>query len=258
MIPKVLTKLVDGKAQRLSGEELEEATKTYGDTLREEGENLNTLTDLRKRLTELECEMNHADSEEIYDTLMKEYDNVKEQFKSVRYKDTRKYSDDMKSWKISFSNHLALFKCSNANASSNMAIDILIAYEQSSTRSLEFQDLKNARTVRLILDNFVNRVDTLKWSSKRKYLTMFDTFMKFLLLDPESPERSDSETADEKILRSLLYREVKEEIGNATKLINRSSGKDRIRAKFYQVTRISRSQKCSNSETNIRQLCQQC
>ena len=100
-----------------------------------------------------------------------------------------------------------------------MALDILLAYESNSTETLTFRDLQNGVTIRKVLENFVKNVTHLKCSSKRKYLGMFDSFMKFLLKDPESPKRSLAEANDDTITKDLTYQMIRDEIQNVTSLM---------------------------------------
>ena len=79
----------------------------------------------------------------------------------------------------------------NPTSSTKMALDIMLAYEDNTSTALNFTDLQDGVVVRKILENFVTNVTTLKCSSKRKYLSMFDSFMKFLLKDPLSPEKKN-------------------------------------------------------------------
>ena len=109
-----------------------------------------------------------------------------------------------------------------------LLIYLLLAYESNSTEILTFTDLQNGITIRKILENFVKNVTHLKCSSKRKYLGMFDCLTKFLLKDPESPERSLAESNDDTITKDLTYKMIKDEIHNVTSLMNKSSGKERI------------------------------
>jgi len=107
-----------------------------------------------------------------------------------------------------------------------MAIDVLLSYKSNFADFISFQDLKDGRTVRKISENFASNVQHLKYSSKRKYIAMFESFMKFLLLDPE---RRDPQIVHEKIMNALTSWEIKDEIQNATTLMNKNMDKEKIK-----------------------------
>ena len=117
VIPKVLTKIVNGRPIKLTGTELEETEEQYRDVLDDETNTLQELGQLRKDLKDLEDRMSAADDKTLYESLVRDYDEKMTKFKSIRYKDNRTYSNQMETWRAAFCNHLQHFKIGNANSS---------------------------------------------------------------------------------------------------------------------------------------------
>jgi len=103
---------------------------------------------------------------------------------------------------------------------------------------ISFSDLIDARIIRKIITHFRTTATTLCNSTKCKYLSKFDAFLKFLMCDVDSPERVETATNDEKILRDISYKEIKEEIQSCIQLINSKNGKESIAKKKVQRTNI--------------------
>ena len=88
-----------------------------------------------------------------------------------------------------------------------MAMDILLPYEHSLNRPLQFTDILNVRTVREMLCNFKESTN-LTSTTKLKYLSVFELFVEYLLKDCDSPEVGANASVEETLLRNIKMGKV--------------------------------------------------
>jgi len=238
VIPACYIKMVGGSAVVLSGDELEEAKRKNSGRVAEQKQTLHSLTTLRASISDAKARVDG-----ISDTSGKEYADAKEElqrasdaYKSERYKDVRSYSTAMAAWRDGFLKHLQLREYCDPVRGVRMALDILLSYETDAGETLEFDDLMDVAKIRKILNIFKSQTNT-NATTKLKYLTMFDIFIKYLFTDVESPQ-CVLDNLEQSIFRERKVKAVKEEIEFACKSLSKLRGVDMIRTKTKAERKI--------------------
>ena len=229
-IPTCYTKEENGKRILLTGKEMEDAKSKYSEEISAQKDVLQTLKDLRSKIKLLKQSLeNESDSEERkhLQDLVRE---AEADYKQIRFKDTRMYSTDVRKWKEGFEEYLTMIASSNPVRGSRMAVDVLIPFEKTNGCSLTFSDLVDPRKSREILKCFRER-DGITATSKRKYLSMFSKFMKYILTDPTSPERKACDDQSSIQIKGFQLKEVEHEIDIASSILIKKKGSDLIETK---------------------------
>ena len=185
---------------------------------------------LRSVIEELQRQIVIVEDIEEYRKLKKELEKSQEEYKKLRYKDQRSYSERVLVWKNSFNKHLESRQQSNPKRMVNMAFDVLLPYENHTGSELTFEELSSAGTVRNILDHYKLKAGTSK-ASKIKYVKMFQRLINFLLQDVSSPERPQKELPNTMLLRGMKLKEVNYEIDNQIAMLTNSMGLEKISTK---------------------------
>ena len=168
--------MMEEKKVMLEGEELSEAHLKNDSEVQKEQEALEKLKKLRGEMTELSNKMGEAQDPEEYHKLKSALQSVEKNYKMERYKDHRIYSETTQKWRDNFLLFLEARENFNPKRTSNMAMDILLPYEHSLNRPLQFTDILNVRTVREMLCN-IKESTKLTPTTKLKYLSVFELFV---------------------------------------------------------------------------------
>ena len=108
-----------------------------------------------------------------------------------------------------------------------MAMDVILPFERDLNRALNFTDLTDVKTIRGMLENFKSS-NNLTSTTKLKHLAVFEQFMKFLLMDCDSPELESPDTAEELLLRDAKAKLIFHEIETSKTIISKMRGADRV------------------------------
>jgi hypothetical protein len=230
VIPKCYTKRIGSKAVLLCGVELEAAKAVYDKDIRMQTTILDDLKGYQQKITTVKKSIENASTESEHKQLQKSLQTILDDYKLVRYQDTRQYSPQMKSWKIGFLNYLTSRKESDPMRAFRMAADVMLPFESTQENKLNFADLMNGVTVRKMLTTFTNQENT-SATTKLKYLAMFDLLMKYLVYNASSPERSANETNEETLSRGIKLKEVLHEIDTTKSFLSKFRGSDLIQTR---------------------------
>ena len=211
VVPKLLTKIEYGKPVELDGSELREAKLKHGEKLANESNTLATLKNLREEMGNLKTKLQEAKNKEEYDISKKLLNEVEARYKTIRYKDTRNYSENVFKWKNEFVKFLAMRDYENPERGARMAVDVMLPFEKETGKPLSFQDLLNSGIVRSMLHSFKLH-EGITSTSKIKYLKMFELMVRYLICDCLSPEKKMDETAEDLLIRKIRLDEVLHEI----------------------------------------------
>ena len=227
VIPKCLTKKENGQTVKLSGEELKHREQVLEPKLTSQFETHEKLVILRKKIDLLtkKIEENPDDAD-----VVRELEELKEQYKEERFRDTRPTSPTMEQWKNSFLENLKFRNFWNPKRGVTMAMDTLRPYEEANQKQLTFEDLMDAKTLRCILRDFQKTKGTTS-TTKIKYLSLLEMLINFLVFDVDSPETKKFKTAEELLTRGVIMEQVKYEIKSAKNTLSKDKGADIIRTK---------------------------
>ena len=237
VVPQCFIKQSDkSSAVILTGDELATAQKQFSSQIEEQKDTLEKLKALRtsmeekkKEIEEFTMKANGIDGAKELDDLKMEWNRIYEEYKSERYRDSRKYSPTTEVWKKAFVEHLNRLKFPNSNRLSNMTFDIIVPYEIKYEEHLNYKNITNGSTVRRMLAEFSNNTK-LNCSSQIKYVAAFEKFLKFLILDPDSPENRKPTNVDSAafLSKDLCLRIIESEIANHKKIVRKNVGREQI------------------------------
>ena len=84
-------------------------------------------------------------------------------------------------------------------------------------------DIFEARKLREILKQFKEMPNTTA-TSKLKYLGAFNIFVKFIFLDVDSPEYTDTMTSADLVSRDFKFKQVQQEISTFNSILSKYKG----------------------------------
>ena len=227
VVPKLLTKIEYGKPVELDGSELREAKLKHGKKLANESNTLAALKNLREEMGNLKTKLQEAKNKEEYDISKKLLNEVEARYKTIRYKDTRNYSENVFKWKNEFVKFLAMRDYENPERGARMAVDVMLPFEKETGKPLSFQDLLNSGIVRSMLHSFKLH-EAITSTSKIKYLKMFELMVRYLICDCLSPEKKMDETAEDLLIRKIRLDEDLHEIEAVYASLRKKKGEDLV------------------------------
>ena len=181
VVPRCLVSFQNGIPQLKTGNELVEAKAANMDLIAGQRESLEMLKKYREEMEELKLKLEIEVASDVNKEIEMKLAEVYNSYKSLRYKDTRKYSDAMKLWMESFQNHLEKKRYANCKKMATMAMDVILPFEEISERVVSSNDLLDARTVSSILEAFDNKLGK-SCGSKIKYVGQFSKVFEIFAL----------------------------------------------------------------------------
>ena len=230
VVPRCYVSIGTKGPQMLIGQELENAKSKFSSCIEEQSDTLNKLKTLREQMEELKKKIDLASGEKESTEIQEKLNDLYEQYKEQRYKDTKPYTERMKIWKNSFFKYLTMSKYVNAKRASTMAFDILLLYKERTERDITFDDLIDGKILREMLTVFREQ-SSLASSSKIKYIHMLGALIKFLLIDIDSPERKENETDQSLLSKDIKMKAVKHELDFANSILSKDKGAEVIATK---------------------------
>lgn len=256
-VPRLYIKLLDGKPTELSPEEISQLNVDRPEILIQK----TTLSELKRLRFEIDIKekiLNDDSDATDKDIVRTALDNLKSQYKDLRYLDTRSYTPTMLKWKNGFTSHLEIRGHYNPKRGVTMALDVILSYQSlNDEEELKFEDIVSPIIVRSILQTFAKKPD-LSSCTKLKYISMFELLLKYLITDIDSPEKNVNENAEQIILKDLNFKVIQHEIENSTSILSKRRGIERIqtnkKAKASLITEAETTQLAEELASKIRKV----
>jgi len=231
VVPRCFVKFNGGKAFKMTDAEMKEVSNAGVLADLDIGrKTLQELKVLRDRMAEVREAMNTDPiSTARLESLKSELDSLQQQYKQERYKDHRPHTANTLKWKNSFTNHLQSKRAVNPSRLASMAIDVILPYIKSTERGYTLDEVSNPRVIRPMLKEFCK--STMKSSSKIKYIRAFESLLRFLIKDIDSPENPANMSEDEMTQRDSRFGRAVEEMTNFTDVLCKDRGVEKIDAR---------------------------
>ena len=235
-IPRCYTKCVGGKVVALEGEELETAKVKFGEIVAEQKTDLELRKSIREDICQVREKMKTAEDTERQN-LFRELEDLNERYKNCRYPDTRKYSEQVASWKVGYIEYLKKQNCKDSTRVQRMAMDVFLNYEKDSGVPLTYEEISKPITIKNILLHFRESEDK-SFLSKLKYIGQFSAFLEYLLVSIDSPANKKDGDHLEMAARQFTYQQIQCEIKKELCILNKLKGKDMIKKKEKAKNKI--------------------
>jgi len=186
------------------------------------------IEEIKKKITETKRQLLvQPISTKRIKELNQELETIQRVYKSLRYTDTRVYSESCAKWRDGFLGYLQRIKSHDPKRGVAMAFDVLNPYISArNDSSLKYDELEDPLTVRYIIEEFIK--SDLKSATKLKYISFFQLMVEFLMVDLESPEKKTDLSVNEILHQDIKLKAIKKEIGDVTKRLLKQKGVDRI------------------------------
>ena len=239
-VPKIFTKDIKGKVEILPEKQLEQVKDSHLSEIEQQTGDLEMLKNYRVQIDKLKSQIKDSHNEEEVHDLKELLEQNENDYKQLRYKDWRPYSQEMKLWTETFLEYLKLREMKNPERFMKMAVDVLLPYQEQKGRNLSFDDLVSGKSLRLLLTEFGN-VDRISATSRTKYIKAFHCFLKFLLTDSSSPERKDDDTSEVIMRRGIMLNDVDHEIEIALSKFSAKRGIEKAHSRKKAENKLLKS-----------------